>query len=94
MQVQGLLFDAYGTLFISVDEVRTFKPHPAVCALGSARLGLSRDTIGFVSRTAGLSPGPRRSDSRWPGSTGREPRGVTPDLEGFDLKELAEALGR
>src|SRR5262249_58261326 len=34
---------------ISVDEVRTFKPHPAVYALGAARLGLSRSAIGFVS---------------------------------------------
>jgi 2-haloacid dehalogenase len=37
---------------ISVDQVRTFKPHPAVYALGPARLGLARDTIGFVSSNA------------------------------------------
>jgi 2-haloacid dehalogenase len=37
---------------IRVDQVRTYKPPPAVYALGPARLGLTRDTIGFVSSNA------------------------------------------
>ena len=41
-------FREYLRAAISVDEVRTFKPHPAVYALGPARLGLPRGAIGFV----------------------------------------------
>ena len=34
---------------LSVDEVRTYKPHPAVYQLAETRLGIQREEIGFVS---------------------------------------------
>jgi len=34
---------------LSVDEVRTYKPHPAVYQLAETRLGIQRGEIGFVS---------------------------------------------
>ena len=76
----------------------TFKPHPAVSALGSARLGLSRETIGFVSSNGWEVAGAKAfgfhvawvNRQRAP----LEELGMTPDLEVLDLKELAQALGR
>ena len=34
---------------LSVDEVRTYKPHPTVYQLAENRLGIRREEIGFVS---------------------------------------------
>ena len=34
---------------LSVDQVRTYKPHPAVYQLAETRLGIRREEIGFVS---------------------------------------------
>jgi 2-haloacid dehalogenase len=83
---------------ISVDEVRTFKPHPAVYALGPARLGLPRDTIGFVSSNGWDVAGAKAFGFRtvWVNRQGApvEELGVAPDLEVRDLAELARALGR
>jgi len=83
---------------ISVDEVRTFKPHPAVYALGPARLGLARDAIGFVSSNAWDVAGAKAFGFRvaWVNRLGAPPEelGVAPDLEVQDLGELARALGR
>jgi 2-haloacid dehalogenase len=83
---------------ISVDEVRTFKPHPAVYALGPARLGLARDTIGFVSSNGWDVAGAKAFGYQvaWVNRQGApvEELGVTPDLEVRDLGELARALGR
>jgi 2-haloacid dehalogenase len=70
----------------------------AVSALGSARLGLSRDTIGFVSSNGWDVAGAKASGFQvaWVNRQGALPEelGMTPDLEGLDLKELAQALGR
>jgi 2-haloacid dehalogenase len=83
---------------ISVDEVRTFKPHPAVYALGPARLGLARETIGFVSSNGWDVAGAKAFGFQtvWVNRPGAplEELGVTPDLEVPDLGGLARALGR
>jgi 2-haloacid dehalogenase len=83
---------------ISVDEVRTFKPAPAVYALGPARLGLPRDAIGFVSSNGWDVAGAKAFGLRvaWVNRQGAplDELGVTPDLEVRDLGQLAQALGR
>jgi 2-haloacid dehalogenase len=82
---------------ISVHEVRTFKPAPAVYALGPARLGLPRSEIGFVSSNAWDVVGAKAFGFRvaWVNRQGAplEELGVVPDLEVRDLRELADALG-
>jgi 2-haloacid dehalogenase len=82
---------------ISVHEVRTFKPAPAVYALGPGRLGLPRDAIGFVSSNAWDVVGAKAFGFRvaWVNRQGAplEELGVVPDLEVRDLVELADALG-
>jgi 2-haloacid dehalogenase len=83
---------------ISVDAVRTFKPHPAVYALGPARLGLARETIGFVSSNGWDVAGAKAFGFQvvWVNRQAAplDELGVTPDLEVRDLAELARALGR
>ena len=83
---------------ISVDEVRTFKPHPAVYALGAMRLGLPRNAIGFVSSNGWDVAGANAFGFQvvWVNRQGvpREELGVVPDLEVRDLSELAGTLGR
>ena len=83
---------------ISVDEVRTFKPHPAVYALGPSRLGLARETIGFVSSNGWDVAGAKAFGFQaiWVNRQGAplDELGVTPDLEVRDLADLAGALGR
>jgi 2-haloacid dehalogenase len=83
---------------ISVDQVRTYKPHPAVYALGPARLGLARAAIGFVSSNAWDVAGAKAFGFQvvWVNRQGAplDELGVSPDLEVRDLAALAEALGR
>jgi 2-haloacid dehalogenase len=83
---------------ISVDAVRTYKPAPVVYALGPARLGLPRETIGFVSSNAWDVAGAKAFGFQavWANRQGAPPEelGVTPDLEVRDLGALARALGR
>jgi 2-haloacid dehalogenase len=90
--------DALFRAVISVDEVRTFKPHPAVYALGAARLGLARDAIGFVSANGWDVAGAKAFGFRavWVNRQGSPPEelDVAPDLEVPDLEALAQALGR
>jgi 2-haloacid dehalogenase len=78
--------------------VRTFKPHPAVYALGPARLGLSRETIGFVSSNGWDVAGAKAFGFQviWVNRQGGplDELGVTADLEVRDLAELAASLGR
>jgi 2-haloacid dehalogenase len=77
--------------------VRTFKPHPAVYALGPARLGVARDAIGFVSSNAWDVAGAKAFGFRviWVNRPGAPPEelGVAPDFEIRDLTELGRALG-
>ena len=63
---------------VSVDEVRTFKPHPAVYALGAARLGLTRDAIG-VRLVERLGCG-RGQGVRLPGRLGQPPAAPLDEL--------------
>jgi len=83
---------------ISVDEVRTFKPHPAVYALGPARLGLPRGAIVFASSNAWDVAGAKAFGFQavWVNrqQAPLDELGVTPDLEVRNLGELAQALGR
>jgi len=83
---------------ISVDEARTFKPHPAVYALGPARLGVPRDAIGFVSSNAWDVAGAKAFGFQvvWVNRQGApfDELGMAPDLEVRDLGALARALGR
>ena len=83
---------------ISVDEVRTFKPHPAVYALGPARLGLPRGAIAFASSNAWDVAGAKAFGFKvvWVNrqQAPLDEVGVTPDLEVRNLGELAQALGR
>jgi 2-haloacid dehalogenase len=82
---------------ISVDAVRTFKPHPAVYALGPARLGLARGAIAFVSSNAWDVAGAKAFGFHvvWVNrqQAPLDELGVTPDLEVRTLTELADALG-
>ena len=83
---------------ISVDEVRTFKPHPAGYALGPARLGLPRGAIAFASSNAWDVAGAKAFGFQvvWVNrqQAPLDELGVTPDLEVRNLGELAQALGR
>jgi len=83
---------------ISVDAVRTYKPAPAVYALGSARLGIPAARLGFVSSNAWDVAGAKAFGFpvAWVNRAGapREELGVTPDLEVPDLGALARAIGR
>src|SRR5262249_13980407 len=83
---------------ISVDEVRTYKPHPAVYALGPARLGVPRATLGFVSSNGWDVAGAKAFGFQvvWVNRQGAplDELGIAPDLEVRDLGELARALGR
>jgi len=83
---------------ISVDAVRTYKPAPAVYALGPARLGIPAARLGFVSSNAWDVAGAKAFGFpvAWVNRAGapREELGVTPDLEVPDLAALAPALGR
>jgi 2-haloacid dehalogenase len=89
--------DAHFRAVVSVDEVRTFKPHPAVYALGAARLGLARESIAFVSSNGWDVAGAKAFGFRvvWVNRQGAplEELGVVPDLEVRDLEALAQALG-
>ena len=90
--------DRHFRAVISVDAVRTFKPHPAVYALGAARLERARETIGFVSSNGWDVAGAKAFGFRvvWVNRQGAplEELGVVPDLEVRDLDGLAQALGR
>jgi 2-haloacid dehalogenase len=83
---------------ISVDEVRTFKPAPAVYALGARRLGMPPEAIGFVSSNGWDVAGAKAFGFQvaWVNRQGAPPEelGVAPDLEVRDLGALARALGR
>jgi 2-haloacid dehalogenase len=83
---------------ISVDAVRRFKPAPEVYALGPARLGLPKESLGFVSSNCWDVIGARAYGFPviWVnrGQAPLDRLGLTPDLEVRDLEELARALDR
>ena len=81
-------------LVLSVAEVRTYKPAPAVYALAEARLGLERGQILFVSSNGWDAAGARSFGLpvAWVNRAGAplEQLGVAPDLIVGDLQELAD----
>jgi 2-haloacid dehalogenase len=83
---------------ISVDAVRKFKPAPEVYALGSARLDVPREAIGFVSSNCWDVVGAKAYGFQvaWVNRAGAplEELGIRPDLEVSDLEGLGRALGR
>jgi 2-haloacid dehalogenase len=83
---------------LSVDAVRVFKPDPRVYALGPERLGLPRESLGFVSSNCWDVMGAKAYGFPvvWV-NRGRAPLdrlGLVPDLEVADLEGFARALGR
>ncbi|HEV2280862.1 MAG TPA: haloacid dehalogenase type II [bacterium] len=79
---------------LSVDEVRTYKPVPAVYALAERRLGLARSAILFVSSNAWDAAGAKAFGLRaaWVNRAGapRERLGPAPDVIVRDLAGLVE----
>jgi 2-haloacid dehalogenase len=73
-------------------------PTTSAAALGPARLGLPKETIGFVSSNCWDVVGAKAYGFpvAWVNRLGAplEELGVAPDLEVADLAELARALGR
>jgi 2-haloacid dehalogenase len=88
----------YFQAVISVDAVRIFKPAPEVYALGPSRLGIPRESLGFVSSNAWdvAGAGAYGLQVVWVNRTGApvEELGLLPDLVLPDLRGLPAALGR
>lgn len=87
------------TLFdelISVDEVKTFKPHRSVYQLGVDRMRLPKEQILFVSCNPWDASGAKHFGYTvcWTkrSNTAFEELGQRPDMEVRDLKELADRL--
>lgn len=82
---------------ISVDPVRTYKPSPAVYALGPQRLGVTKEEIAFVSSNSFDVIGAKAFGYRvcWVNRAGAslDELGVTPDATVSRLDELPKALG-
>ena len=79
---------------LSVEEVRTYKPAPAVYALAERHVGLPRERLLFVSSNAWDVVGARAFGLRvaWVNRAGGPPErlGEGPDLIVRDLAELAD----
>jgi 2-haloacid dehalogenase len=81
---------------ISVDEVRVFKPLPAVYALAERHLGMPRDRMLFVSSNCWDAAGAKAFGLpvAWVNRAGAplDRLGETPDLVVRDLVELADRI--
>jgi 2-haloacid dehalogenase len=81
---------------LSVEEVRTYKPAPAVYALAERRLGLPRARILFVSANAWDAAGAKAFGLpvAWVNRVGVPPDnlGAPPDITVRDLTELADNI--
>ncbi len=81
---------------LSVNEVRAYKPAPAVYALAERRLGLPRAQLLFVSSNAWDAAGARAFGlpAAWVNRTGAPPEklGVLPDLIVRNFADLAERV--
>lgn len=81
---------------ISVDSVRTFKPHPSVYQLAEDRMGLAKEEILFVSCNPWDASGAKYFG--YPvcwikrNSVAFEELGQTPDMVASDLQDLADQL--
>jgi 2-haloacid dehalogenase len=84
------------SVVLSADEVRAYKPSPAVYALAERRLGLPRGAILFVSANGWDATGAAAFGlpTAWVNRAGRPPEalGAGPDLVVRDLGELADAV--
>jgi 2-haloacid dehalogenase len=82
---------------ISVDAVRTYKPSPAVYALGPQRLGVPKAEIAFVSSNSFDVIGAKAFGYRvcWVNRAGAplDELGMAPDATVSRLDELPKALG-
>ena len=82
---------------LSVDDVKTYKPAPAVYELAERAFGLPREEVLFVSANAWDAAGAKSFGLpvAWLNRTGVpwERLGVQPDIEVADLTELADRLG-
>lgn len=85
------LFDAV----LSVEEVRTFKPHPSVYRLAPSRLGLEPEQICFLSSNAWDAFSAKAFGCRvlWCNRFGQQPEGI-PALPDGEIETLAELPGR
>ncbi|MCC4118156.1 haloacid dehalogenase type II [Aromatoleum toluclasticum] len=87
------LFDAV----LSVEEVRTFKPHPSVYRLAPSRLGLEPEHICFLSSNAWDAFSAKAFGCRvlWCNRFGQQPEGIPalPDAEIETLAALPSHLG-
>ncbi len=83
---------------ISVDEVKTYKPAPAVYALAGRRLGLARRAMLFVSSNAWDAAGAKSFGLpvAWVNRAGvpAERLGFAPDVIVRDLGELVDHVRR
>jgi 2-haloacid dehalogenase len=83
-------------LVLSADEVRIYKPAPAVYELAERRLGLPRERILFVSANPWDAAGAKAFGLpvAWLARAGGPPErtGPEPDLVARDLAALADAL--
>jgi 2-haloacid dehalogenase len=81
---------------LSVEEVRTYKPAPAVYALAERHVGLPRERLLFVSSNAWDVAGARAFGLpvAWVNRAGGPPErlGAGPDLTVRDLAELADQV--
>lgn len=82
---------------LSADEVRTYKPSPAVYALGPKHLGLPKEEIVFVSSNSFDVVGAKAFGFRvcWVNRAGAplDELGVVPDATVSRLDEMPKALG-
>lgn len=81
---------------LSADEVRTYKPSPAVYALGPKHLGVPKEQIVFVSSNSFDVVGAKAFGFRvcWVNRAGAplDELGLTPDATVSRLDEMAKAL--
>lgn len=84
------------THVLSVDEVRTYKPAPAVYALAESRLRLARENLLFVSSNAWDAVGAKAFGlpTAWVNRLGvpEERLGVKPDVMVRDLTDLVDRV--
>lgn len=82
---------------LSADEVRTYKPSPAVYALGPKHLGVPKDRIVFVSSNSFDVVGAKAFGFRvcWVNRAGAplDELGLTPDATVSRLDEMPKAFG-
>jgi 2-haloacid dehalogenase len=82
---------------LSADEVRTYKPSPAVYALGPKHLGVPKEQIVFVSSNSFDVVGARAFGFRvcWVNRAGAplDELGVVPDATVSRLDEMPQAVG-